>query len=135
MSDYHKSVLLQEAITALQIEKGKKYIDATLGAGGHSFEILNNGGIVLGIDQDEDALQEVRKDLRLKTSDVSKLKIAQGNFGNIEKIAKENGFEKVAGALFDIGVSSHQLDTNARGFSFLTDGPLDMRMDMSKGVK
>lgn len=134
MSDYHKSVLLQEAIDALQIEKGKKYIDATLGAGGHTREIIEKGGIVLGIDQDSDALSYVRENLKSHVSNRT-LQIAEGNFGNIAQIAQENGFENVSGVLFDIGVSSHQLDTNTRGFSFLTDGPLDMRMDTSKEVR
>ena len=129
MSNYHISVLLQEAVDALQIQKGKKYIDATLGAGGHSFEMLKQGALILGIDQDEEALEEVRNDSRFKMYDSRIFRTAQGNFGNIAQIARENGFEKVSGVLFDIGVSSHQLDTNIRGFSFLTEGPLDMRMN------
>ncbi|HYK07899.1 MAG TPA: 16S rRNA (cytosine(1402)-N(4))-methyltransferase RsmH [Candidatus Eisenbacteria bacterium] len=128
MSNYHISVLLQEAVDALQIQKGKKYIDATLGAGGHSFEMLKQGALILGIDQDEEALEEVKENFKFQVSNF-KLKLAQGNFGNIAQIARENGFEKVSGVLFDIGVSSHQLDTNIRGFSFLTEGPLDMRMN------
>lgn len=133
MSSYHKSVLLQEVLTALHVQKDKKYIDATLGGAGHSSEIAKLGGLVLGIDQDADALEEARK-RRDEEGLGERLKIAQGNFDNIENIAKTNGFEKVSGILFDIGVSSHQLDTNARGFSFLSSGPLDMRMDMTKQV-
>lgn len=133
MSKYHVSVLLQEAIDALQIQKGKKYIDATVGAGGHTFEIVKRGGIVLGIDQDREAIEEVRK----KENEIEKknLLLVQGNFSHLDEIARQHGFVNVAGILFDIGVSSHQLDTNERGFSFLTDGPLDMRMDITKNVK
>lgn len=133
MSSYHKSVLLQEAIDALQIRSGQKYIDATLGAGGHSFEILKKGAIVLGIDQDAEALEEVQKEKKERRIE-DELTVVHGNFGSILQIARENGFEHVSGVLFDIGVSSHQLDTNQRGFSFLTEGPLDMRMDTSMGT-
>ena len=133
MSRYHKSVLLQEAVTALEVAKDKKYIDATLGAGGHTKEILERGGIVLGIDQDEDALQFVRDNFRTQI-EAKTLEVARGNFAEIEEIARERGFTSVSGILFDVGVSSHQLDTNERGFSFLSDAALDMRMDRRLGV-
>lgn len=134
MSDYHTSVLLKEAVDALHVIQGKQYIDATLGAGGHSFEILERGGRVLGIDADAEALEFVRKnyELRIKSDE---LKVVQGNFRNIERIAKENGFGKVSGILFDLGVSSHQFDTAERGFSFQKEGPLDMRMSSSLQVR
>jgi len=106
-----------------------------LGAGGHSLEIVKRGGIVLGIDQDKDAIEEVKS--RIQNSEFrigEEITIVQGNFSKIAQIAKENGFERVAGILFDIGVSSHQLDTNERGFSFMSQGPLDMRMDTNLGV-
>lgn len=133
MSEYHKSVLLQEAVTALEVAKDKKYIDATLGAGGHTKEILERGGIVLGIDQDEDALDYIRDNFRTQI-EAKTLEVARGNFAEIEEIARERGFTSVSGILFDVGVSSHQLDTNERGFSFLSDAALDMRMDRSLGV-
>lgn len=133
-SNYHVSVLLQEAVDGLQVSPGKKYIDATMGAGGHSFEILGREGIVLGIDQDIDAIHEVQNDSRFTIYDLGKLKIAQGNFAKIGEIAQGNGFETVAGVLFDLGVSSHQLDAGERGFSFLQEAPLDMRMDASLTV-
>ena len=133
MSKYHTSVLLKEAVTALDVAPGKKYIDATLGAGGHTKAIIEKGGIVLGIDQDSDAIAEVEKNFQFEILNF-KLKIVQGNFSNIAQIARDNGFEKVAGILFDVGVSSHQLDTNERGFSFLSDSSLDMRMDKSLAV-
>lgn len=128
MNKYHTSVLLQEVIELLDIESGKKYIDATLGGGGHTERILKRGGIVLGIDTDQDAVDYVKDFLKFEISNF-KLKIAKGNFREIEKIAKKNGFDKVSGVLFDLGVSGHQFDTPERGFSFQKEGPLDMRMD------
>lgn len=129
MTEYHTSVLLQETIDGLQVKIGKKYIDGTLGAGGHTGEILKHGGVVLGIDQDSDALEEAKKNLAGLP-----VTIVYGNFAHLLTIARENGFEKVAGVLFDIGVSSHQLDSAERGFSFLQDSPLDMRMDKNLHV-
>lgn len=129
MSKYHKSVLLQEAIDGLNIEKGKKYIDATLGAGGHTKEIVVRGGVVLGIDQDSDSLQEAKQNL-----EGLPVTIVYGNFVNVLTIARENGFDSISGILFDIGVSSHQFDEGNRGFSFQYDSPLDMRMDKNLAV-
>ncbi len=126
---YHKSVLLNEGINALNVAKGRKYIDATLGGGGHTEELLNHGGIVLGIDQDDEALSFVKSRL-----DDKNLTLAKGNFRNINTIAREHGFEKVWGILFDLGISSHQIDTAERGFSYILPGPLDMRMDKSLTV-
>lgn len=132
MSNYHISVLLQEAIDALQVSAGKKYIDATLGGGGHTFAIANAGGEVLGLDVDEDALEFVKKNIK---SQIPNIKLARGNFKDIDKLAKENGFVHVDGILFDLGVSSHQFDTGERGFSFRFDAPLDMRMDQTLTVQ
>lgn len=134
MSNYHTSVLLQEAVDGLQIQSGGKYIDATMGAGGHTEKIIEKGGIVLGIDQDIEAIQYVTENFQLAISN-SQLRIAQGNFAKLEEIAKENDFASVAGILFDLGVSSHQLNTAGRGFSFLQEAPLDMRMDAGLTVK
>lgn len=133
MNNYHESVQLEEVITLLDIQPGERYIDGTLGGGGHTKAILNNGGIVLGIDQDDDALAHVRETC---ASEIEKktLTVVKGNFGNILQIAKEQEFDSVAGVLLDIGVSSHQFDTTARGFSF-QDAELDMRMDTSLTVK
>ncbi len=125
----HIPVLLEEAVDGLNVTDGKHYIDATLGGGGHTGLILQKGGIVLGIDQDADAIEFVKQtqNEKLKTE---KLKIVKGNFEDIKRIAKENGFEKVDGILFDFGVSSYQLDNSGRGFSIRRDEELDMRMDM-----
>lgn len=138
MDTYHTSVLLQEAIDLLNIKSGEWYIDATLGGGGHSLEILRHGGRVLGIDVDQEALDWVEKDIRSKIKDVrigQDLILARGNFRDIDKIARKNGVEAVAGILFDLGVSSHQFDTPERGFSLQKQGPLDMRMDQDLQVK
>ncbi|HVA96438.1 MAG TPA: 16S rRNA (cytosine(1402)-N(4))-methyltransferase RsmH [Candidatus Acidoferrales bacterium] len=132
MSDYHTSVLLNETIEELHIIAGAKYIDGTVGGGGHTNEILKRGGRVLGLDVDEDALEFVKKDLSLRIEDLrigEDLVLAKGNFKDIDTIARENGFESVAGILLDLGVSSHHVDTAERGFSFQKEGPLDMRMD------
>ena len=133
MSNYHTSVLLQEAIDGLQVQEGKQYVDATLGGGGHTRAILGQGGVVLGVDQDHDAVEYVKEHLKLEISNL-KLTIAQGNFSHIAEIAKQNGFEHVAGILFDLGVSSHQFAESERGFSFSQEAPLDMRMDTSLSV-
>lgn len=133
-SDYHLSVLLHEAIDALQVENGKRYIDATLGGGGHTAEILKRGGIVLGIDQDQEALREVRNKKEQEVRDKN-LVLAKGNFKDIDSLARDNGFKNLSGIVFDLGVSSHQFDQAERGFSFQRNGPLDMRMDTDLKVK
>lgn len=128
MSNYHTSVLLQEAVNGLCVRTGGKYIDATIGAGGHTKAIIQKGGNVLGIDQDREAIAYTGATLSLEISS-GKLQIVKGNFADIAKIAKEYKFTAVAGILFDLGVSGHQLDSAERGFSFLQEAPLDMRMD------
>ena len=119
----HVPVLLKEAVDRLAVKKGGRYVDGTFGRGGHSREIVRRGGEVLGIDRD-DAAVAAAGDLR----------VVKGNHGEIERIAHENGWNEVDGVLLDLGVSSPQLDEAGRGFSFLRDGPLDMRMDRSGGV-
>lgn len=134
MSNFHEPVLLKEAIIGLRVEKNKKYIDATLGGGGHSFGILRLGGIVLGIDVDKEAIEHIEKNKKPEN-----LTIARGNFRDIDKIAHDTNFGPpsggVAGIIFDLGVSSHQIDSPTRGFSFQNEGPLDMRMDQELGVR
>ena len=137
MNSFHTSVLLKEIIENLNIEKDRKYIDATIGGGGHSFEILKRGGIVLGIDVDQDAIdyiEEKRKAQSAKRKIWERLTLIRGNFRDIDKIAHLNRFEKVSGIIFDLGVSSYQLETANRGFSFQKNGPLDMRMDQELNV-
>jgi len=151
MNSFHTSVLLKDTIENLNVEKDKKYIDATIGGGGHAVEILKNGGVVLGIDCDREAIEYVKKILRDKdirilsekkneslnilVSQYPNIILVRGNFRDIDKIAHENGFDKVSGIVFDLGVSSYQLETANRGFSFQKIGPLDMRMDQDLGVK
>src|SRR5581483_3356425 len=125
---YHKSVLLKEALDLLQVKKGEKYIDATLGGGGHAKKILEMGGKVLGIDRDLEAIKFVQANLKDQN-----LILFQGNFRDLRRIAQERGFEKVLGIIYDLGVSSHQINEVGRGFSFQTEGPLDMRMDRNSG--
>lgn len=121
-----------EAIEGLQIEPGKKYIDATVGGGGHAVEMIKKGGIVLGIDTDPTAVELAREELNKNRE--TGWKVVQGNFRDIETIAKQEGFDNVQGIVFDLGVSSMQLDTPERGFSYrFTDAPLDLRMNQSKG--
>ena len=125
--DFHKPVLLKEVIQALNIKKGKKHIDATFGGGGHTKEILKRGGFVLGIDRDQETIK--------KTKLVNKkLILRRGNFRNLKKIAEENGFSKVAGILFDLGLSSWQIEKSGKGFSYLREEPLDMRVNSSQKI-
>src|SRR3989304_9324306 len=112
-SDFHKPVLEKEVIRFLRIEKGKKYIDATLGGGGYTFEILKKGGVVLGIDLDQDAINFARskiKDQKSKIKPGENLILALGNFRDIKKIAYLNKFDKVWGIVFDLGLSSYQIE-------------------------
>lgn len=128
MADYHIPVLLDEVLEYLSVKTGKKYIDATLGGGGHTREIVKSGGTVLGLDQDFDSIQHVKETFKSEILN-KKLILEQGNFAHLQAIAIKNGFDKVSGILFDLGVSTHQLETAGRGFSFNMDGPLDMRKD------
>ncbi len=136
MSEFHVSVMKEECIDFLSITPNNKYIDATLGGGGHTIEIAKRGGLVLGIDVDDEAIQCVALKIKnLEGGTRERITLVKGNFSKIDDIAKEKGFAEVAGILFDLGVSSHQLDTKERGFSFQRDGALDMRMDQSLSVK
>lgn len=142
MTFSHTPVLLKEVIESLNVWEGKRYIDGTLGGGGYSFEILKRGGKVLGIDLDNDAIEWVRREFKVKSSPLrqgfvgqAKFKIKeedfvliQGNFKDIEKIARSHNFFPVAGIVFDLGLSSYQIEGSGRGFSFMRDEPLDMRM-------
>ncbi|PRR78746.1 Ribosomal RNA small subunit methyltransferase H [Clostridium liquoris] len=124
----HISVLLNEVIEKLNIKKDGIYVDCTLGGAGHSSEILkllSPKGKLIGIDQDEEALKAAKE--RLK--DYNNVIYVHDNFYNIEEILKSLNIEKVDGILADLGVSSYQLDKGERGFSYMKDAPLDMRMD------
>ncbi|MEK7598097.1 MAG: 16S rRNA (cytosine(1402)-N(4))-methyltransferase RsmH [Patescibacteria group bacterium] len=122
----HTPVLLTQVIDALDIKKDGLYIDATYGEGGYSQEILRRGGKVLGIDLDKKQLT----DYGLRITNL-KLKLIEGNFGDIEKIAKDNNFFPVDGVVFDLGLSMRQISQSGRGFSFKRlNEPLDMRMSL-----
>ncbi len=130
----HVSVMLNEAVDALNVRSGGVYVDGTLGRAGHSTEILRRVGgdaVLIGIDRDPIALKESGE--KLTRFDNATVKLMHGNHGDIARLVKESGFEEVDGVLLDLGVSSPQLDEPERGFSFRADGPLDMRMDTTKG--
>lgn len=133
----HIPVLLKETIEGLSVKAGGRYVDGTLGRAGHTSEILKRGGLVLGIDRDEQALKEVREKFESAAAEAARstgLKVAKGNHGDLKEVANEHGWTSVDGILLDLGVSSPQLDEAGRGFSFLREGPLDMRMDRSRGL-
>lgn len=122
----HKPVLFAETIGSLNIRPDGIYIDGTAGGGGHSEAILQHltTGKLLSIDQDPDAIAACTARLSKYSGSI----ICRGNFSRMKELAAENGIDRVDGVLLDIGVSSHQLDTPERGFSYHTDAPLDMRM-------
>src|SRR5947209_5038976 len=117
MNKFHTSVLLKETIEFLNIPKGKWYIDATLGGGGHTREILKHGGRVLGIDQDSEALEYVGENIKNQIANSKNLILVHGNFRNLTEITRSENIEHVGGVLFDLGISSHHIDTGERGFS------------------
>lgn len=124
----HVSVLLNECIEGLNIKDNGIYVDGTLGGGGHSSEILkklSDKGLLIGIDQDRDALKAASARLQ----NYKNVKYVHNNFYNVDSILNELGIEKIDGMLMDLGVSSYQLDTGDRGFSYMQDAPLDMRMN------
>lgn len=133
MAKFHRPVLLEEAIRYLDVKENQRYIDATLGGSGHAEAILKLGGKLLAIDCDPEAIEAARRHLSSACPNAS-WQLAQGNFKDLERIAREHGFGQVTGILFDLGVSSHQLEVPRRGFSFNVKGPLDMRMDPSLSV-
>jgi 16S rRNA (cytosine1402-N4)-methyltransferase len=127
-SFHHESVLSAEVIDFLRPAMGRTIVDGTLGGGGHSSLLLHGGARVVGFDRDPDALHYSRKKL---TSYGDLFTAVEGNFAEAPRILATLGIEKLDGILLDLGVSSHQLDTAERGFSFQRQGPLDMRMAKS----
>ena len=124
----HRSVLLDECIEGLNIKPDGVYIDGTAGGGGHSFEIARRlvGGRLICIDQDSAAIEAASKKLAPFSDKVT---IVRNNFSHVREVCEELGVDKIDGMLLDLGVSSYQLDTAERGFSYNADAPLDMRMD------
>ncbi len=127
----HKSVLLEETVGGLNVKPGGIYVDGTLGGAGHSSLIVSKldpaaGGRLIGLDQDEAAIQAATKRLEPYSDRVT---IVRSNYSNVKGVLQELGIEQVDGIMLDLGVSSYQLDTAERGFSYMEDAPLDMRMD------
>ncbi|MBR2715227.1 MAG: 16S rRNA (cytosine(1402)-N(4))-methyltransferase RsmH [Ruminococcus sp.] len=129
MSFSHIPVLLNETVDGLSIKENGIYVDGTAGGGGHSAEILKHlkNGKLISIDQDPDAIRHVTKRFKDDPNSI----IVKGNFGDMKELLNAREIFCVDGVLLDIGVSSHQLDTSERGFSFHEDAPLDMRMSQS----
>ena len=130
----HKSVLLYETVDQLNIKPDGIYVDGTLGGGGHSYEIasrLSDKGRLIGIDQDEDAIKAASE--RLKPF-MDRVTIVRNNYCNMDKVLDEPSIDKVDGIMLDLGVSSYQLDTAERGFTYNVDAKLDMRMDQRQEV-
>ena len=129
----HKSVLLWECIDALNIRPNGIYLDGTLGGGGHSLEICRRltTGRLIGVDRDEVALEAAKKRL---SRHARKVTLVHDNFENIALILDALNLDKIDGMLFDLGVSSPQLDDGSRGFSYMADAPLDMRMDQGSSL-
>ena len=134
-SNLHESVLVSEVIEASHIEKNLKYIDATVGNGGHALEILKTGGKVLGIDLDPRMLSIAKR--RLEAFGQENCRLINSNFTQIDKIAQDNNWTPVSGILMDLGVTNLHLKDLERGFSFENpEAPLDMRIDQeTQGVK
>ena len=127
----HKPVLLNECIEGLQIKKGGVYVDGTLGGAGHSLEIakeLNNTGTLIGIDRDAEAILAAKQKLK----EFNNIIYIQDNHDNIKQILEKLNISKVNGILLDLGISSYQIDNAERGFSYMQDATLDMRMDQKQ---
>lgn len=133
MSEFeHQSVLTNEVVYYLDIKPDGVYLDATLGGGGHSLRIanrMNNQGLLIGIDQDQTAIKASQERL---ANVKPKVKLFKSNFEAIPEILEDLGIKAIDGVLFDLGVSSHQLDEEQRGFSYKSKAPLDMRMDQTQ---
>ena len=125
----HISVLLNESVDGLAVKENGIYVDGTAGGGGHSSEILKRlkSGKLISIDRDPDAITTLTQKFKKNENSI----IVKGNFADIKELLLLRGIGAVDGVLLDIGVSSHQLDTASRGFSFHEDAPLDMRMSQS----
>ncbi len=133
LEPYHYSVLLKESIDALNIRPDGIYVDGTLGLGGHSEQIAKRltTGRLIAIDRDQTALERAGERL---APYAGRITFVHGNFRDLPRLLAESGAEKADGMLFDLGVSSPQLDEAERGFSYMADAPLDMRMDTSESL-
>lgn len=130
LSPIHKSVLLKEAVDGLNVKVGGRYVDATLGQAGHALEIIRRGGEALGIEANPETRQWLDQNVR-----EPKLRVMAGNFRDIGKIVESAGWAIVDGIIFDLGLSTFELKGSGRGWSFVGNEPLDMRLDpMAKGA-
>jgi 16S rRNA (cytosine1402-N4)-methyltransferase len=123
----HIPVFLNQIIDNLEVKENQKYIDCTLGEGGHALEILKQGGILLGLDLDKRSIEFCKK--KFEENNISKEKyiLKQANFKDIKKIALKNDFNQVQGIIVDLGINTYLLEQSQRGFTFKKDEPLDMR--------
>lgn len=134
MPDFHIPVMLAEVLEYLEPQSGQVFIDCTVGGGGHALEIVKRivpEGKLIGIDRDEEALRAAADRLKRYSENVI---LEKGNFAEISAIVERLGIRAADGVLFDLGVSSHQLESAERGFSFRHDAPLDMRMDTGQKI-
>ena len=130
--DYHVPVMVQEVVEGLVADPDGTYMDATVGGGGHSLallRVLGEQGRLIAVDRDWEAVETARKKLAADTRVV----VSQGCFADLGELVDRAGIAPLSGILFDLGVSSHQIDEPGRGFSYQEDGPLDMRMDPAAG--
>lgn len=130
----HEPVMLQEVIHLLKLQNGMVVVDATIGTGGHALEIINHiapDGVLIGIDRDKESLMVAKERLQAYGTQCT---FVQDNFYNIDKILPSLSIGSVDAVLLDLGISSYQLDNAIRGFSFVNEGPLDMRMDRESSV-
>lgn len=130
MNDYHIPVLKDKVIEYLNPQEGKVFLDCTFGGGGHSQALLEAGASVFALDQDQDAIKHAQPLLEKYRN----LHLIKANFGYLDQVIAKEALPQFDGILFDVGVSSRQLDNSSRGFSFMEDAPLDMRMDRDMGV-
>ncbi|MCE2449480.1 MAG: 16S rRNA (cytosine(1402)-N(4))-methyltransferase RsmH [Candidatus Latescibacteria bacterium] len=129
---YHVPVMVEEVVAGLVADPDGAYVDATAGGGGHSWallQVLSPKGRLLAVDRDREAVAAARAKLAADTRAV----VRQGRFAELSELLAQEGIGPLSGVLFDLGVSSHQIDASARGFSYQADGPLDMRMDAEVG--
>lgn len=132
----HRPVLLREVLDGLRVRAGERYIDATLGQAGHSLEIARRGAEVLGIEANPKSFDWVKKFLSAQAGDLAgRVDAVLGNFINIGEIARGKGFEEVDGILFDLGLSTFELESSGLGFSYSRDEPLDMRLNQLESTE
>ncbi|MBI5022404.1 MAG: 16S rRNA (cytosine(1402)-N(4))-methyltransferase RsmH [Ignavibacteriales bacterium] len=134
INSFHVPVLVEAVLQFLITEPGGIYVDGTLGGGGHAESVMNrlsNSGQLIGFDEDAEAIESAKNKL---SRFQPRVHFCQNNFSNIKSEIRQVGFEKINGIIFDLGISSHQIDDRMRGFSYQSDGPLDMRMNTKQKI-